>query len=68
MSKEMITSKTKLMLINQAVFSGKIGYALEISSSKSLLIQDNKLIGRKLSGSVCRHFYSLVKFLQFSDN
>ena len=43
----MITSKFKLMLINQVVFSGKIEYALEkYFFSKNLLIQDNKLIGR----------------------
>ena len=29
MSTEMITSKSKLMLIDQVVFSGKTGYALE---------------------------------------
>ena len=46
MSTGMITSKSKLMLINQVVFSGKIGYALENSFSKSFFIHDNKLIGR----------------------
>ena len=36
MSTEMITSKSKLMLINQVVFSGKIGYALENKFFKKL--------------------------------